>query len=232
MYSATIDHIDTLDFLANEAINTICSNLSFAGKNINKIMFTSYSGTTGKSFVTRQILWNLTKRGKRAVLVDTDLRRSTLVSDIGFKTKTGKQITGLAHYLAGYCDLDNALYETNIANAVIMPIGRMINNPVALLGSQLFKEMLDILAEEFDDVIIDTSPLGLVIDAAEIAKHCDGAVVVVEYDQTRRRELITVRNQIEQTGCPILGCVINKVKTETLGARRYYNYSGYYGSCE
>lgn len=228
MNNATIEQPGNLDFIANEAINTICSNLFFAGRNLKKILITSFSATAGKSFVAQQMLWNIAKRGKRIVLIDTDLRRSKMVTDLSFKT--AEQINGLAQYLAGYCSLDDALYVTNIAHSVVMPIGRIVKNPVALLGLPQFPEMLDELADNFDIVLIDTPPIGLVIDAAEIAKHCDGAMVVVEYDQTRRKELITARNMIEQTGCPILGCVINKVKSDTLGARRYYNYSGYYGS--
>ena len=195
MNRATIEHAGNLDFIANEAVNTICSNLFFAGRNVQKILISSFSATAGKSFVAQQMLWNLSKRGKRVVLIDTDLKRSKLVSDVGFKT--AEQINGLAQYLAGYCSLENALYETNIAHSVIMLIGRIVKNPVALLGLPQFPEMLDTLADNFDIVLIDTPPIGLVIDAVEIAKYCDGTVIIVEYDQTRRKELITARNLIE-----------------------------------
>lgn len=228
MNKAIIENQSKLDFFGEEAINTICSNLYFAGKNLRKVMITSFSASEGKSFTAQQILWNLSRRGKRAVLIDADLRRSNLVRDLGFRTTGATQ--GLAQYLAGYCSLEDALYETNIAHAVIMPIGRSIKNPVALLTLPEFPELLDTLAEQYDIVLIDSPPVGVVIDAAEIAKHCDGALIVVEYDKTRRRNLIQTRNLIEQTGCPILGCIINKIKLDGFGARRYYNYYGYYGS--
>ena len=228
MNRALIEKQSKLDFFGDEAVNTICSNLYFAGKNIQKVLISSFSASEGKSFTARQILWNLSQRGKRAVLIDADLRRSTMVRDIGFKT-TGA-IQGLAQYLAGYCRLEDALYETNIAHAVIMPIGRSIKNPIALLTLPEFPELLDILAERYDIVLIDSPPVGVVIDAAEIAKHCDGALLVVEYDKTRRRNLLQARNLIEQTGCPIFGCIINKIKLDSFGAKRYYNYYGHYGS--
>jgi capsular exopolysaccharide synthesis family protein len=223
---AKIGRFETLDFIGNEAINTICSNLFFAGRNVKKILITSFGASEGKSFTVQQILWNLAKRGKRIVLIDADLRRSTLISRLGFQTD--EPIQGLAHYLAGYCSIEDTLYETDIPNAVILPIGRIVKNPILLLGLPQFPALLDTLAGSFDIVLIDSPPLGIIIDAAEIAGNCDGAVIVTEYDKTRRRDLVTVRNLIEQTGCPILGCVINKVKLDTFGAKKYYGYSRYY----
>ena len=72
----------------------------------------------------------------------------------------------------------------------------------------------------------------MVIDAAQIAKHCDGVVFAVEFNSTRRHELKEARHQIEQSGCPILGCVINKVSFDSYSAKRYYNrtYYSHYNS--
>ena len=67
----------------------------------------------------------------------------------------------------------------------------------------------------------------MVIDAAEIGRRCDGCVLIVNYNTTRRRELVEAKNQMEQSGCPVLGCVINKVTFDTLSAKKYYN-KGYY----
>ena len=58
------------------------------------------------------------------------------------------------------------------------------------------------------------------VDAAEIAKRCDGAVLVVNYNATRRRELVEAKRQMEQSGCPIIGCIINKVTFDTLSAKK------------
>ena len=63
--------------------------------------------------------------------------------------------------------------------------------------------------------------------AAEIAKACDGTVLVIEYNKTRRREIIDAQRQIAQSGCPVLGCIINKVTFDSLSAKKYYNKSYY-----
>ena len=82
-------------------------------------------------------------------------------------------------------------------------------------------------------ILVDTPPIGAVVDAAEIAKRCDGSVLVVNYNNTRRRELLESKRQMEQSGCPILGCILNKVTFDTLSAKKYYNktyYNHYYKS--
>ena len=140
---------------------------------------------------------------------------------------------GFAHYLAGHCELGDCIYETNMYGACIIPAGRDISSPMTLIDTPYFGEMLDHLAPQFDLVLIDTPPVGVVVDAAEIAKRCDGAVLVVNYNATRRRELVEAKRQMEQSGCPIIGCIINKVTFDTLSAKKYYNkayYSHYYKS--
>ena len=73
------------------------------------------------------------------------------------------------------------------------------------------------------------------IDAAQIAKFCDGTVLVVGYNTVRRQELIEVRDQIMQTGCPILGAVMNMTEYDSYLSKKYsyksyYSHYGYYTS--
>ena len=98
-----------------------------------------------------------------------------------------------------------------------------------LINSPKLRELLDFLADNVDYVIVDAPPVGAVIDAAQIAKSCDGTLIVVNYNQVRRQELIDVRDQLEQTGCPILGTVMNQVKFDNYLGRKYY-YKSYYSN--
>lgn len=225
MRKATIKRFTAPDYSGTEAINTICTNLSFSGRNCKRIAFTSYMPGAGKTYISINVLYNLAKRGKRVLLVDADLRRSNIVSRL--RMETDGEMLGLAHYLAGHCNLDDCIYETNLYGACIMPAGRDITSPMTLIDTPYFGEMLDHLATQFDLVLVDTPPVGEVIDAAEIGRRCDGCVLIVNYNTTRRRELVEAKNQMEQSGCPILGCVINKVTFDTLSAKKYYN-KGYY----
>ncbi|MBR6027665.1 MAG: CpsD/CapB family tyrosine-protein kinase [Clostridia bacterium] len=225
MRTATINQLDPLEYAGTEALNAICTNLTFAGNHLKKIVFTSSSASEGKSYLVMQMTMNLARRGHRVVLVDADMRRSFLVKR--HQLVTDGKLVGLAHYLTGQCSLNDCVYETNMYGACIIPAGRDVATPMSLIDSTYFSEMLDELARNFDLVLVDAPPIGMVIDAATIAGYCDGSVLVVEYNRTRMRELASCKKQMEQSGTPVLGCILNKVKFDTISAKKYYN-KGYY----
>lgn len=225
MKKVTIRQSMTLDYAGEEALNTICTNLAFSGRNLRKIVFTSNLQSEGKSWMAMHVLANLAQRGRKVVLVDADMRRSFLMQR--YKMEANGEIFGLAHYLTGQCELEDAIYETNLNGACLIPAGRDVTNPVSLVDTPFFKQMLETLSEQFDMVIVDTPPIGMVIDAAEIAASCDGTVLVLDYNKTRIREIRECKRQMEQSGTPVLGCIINKVSFASLSAKKYYNKSYY-----
>ena len=225
MKKVTIRQSMILDYAGEEALNTICTNLAFSGRNLRKIVFTSNLQSEGKSWMAMHVLANLAQRGRKVVLVDADMRRSFLMQR--YKMEADGEVFGLAHYLTGQCELDDATYETNLNGACLIPAGRDVTNPVSLVDTPFFKQMLDTLSEKFDMVIVDTPPIGMVIDAAEIAASCDGTVLVLDYNKTRIREIRECKRQMEQSGTPVLGCIINKVSFASLSAKKYYNKSYY-----
>ena len=225
MKELRIGNLPELDYSGTEALNTICTNLLFSGRDEKKVAVTSGDSGNGKTFMSMHIAQNLAQRGKRICLVDADLRRSSMVRN--YRLQTEGEWTGLAHYLAGYNSLEDVVYRTDIEGLWIVPIGREIVNPVQLLEVGIFGEFLDQLAKNFDMVIIDAPPVGLVIDAAEIARCCDGVVLVAKHGHTHRKELISAKQQLDQTGCPILGCVLNDVTFDSISAKKYYNKSYY-----
>lgn len=225
MKKVTIRQSMTLDYAGEEALNTICTNLAFSGRNLRKIVFTSNLQSEGKSWMAMHVLANLAQRGRKVVLVDADMRRSFLMQR--YKMEANGEIFGLAHYLTGQCELEDAIYETNLNGACLIPAGRDVTNPVSLVDTPFFKQMLETLSEQFDMVLVDTPPIGMVIDAAEIAASCDGTVLVLDYNKTRIREIRECKRQMEQSGTPVLGCIINKVSFASLSAKKYYNKSYY-----
>lgn len=227
MEKAVIQRNLDLDYSGNEAFNTISSNLIFAGKNIKKIVVTSCEPNDGKSFVAIQTTLNMARRGKRVLLIDADLRMSVLNAQ--YQIRLSGAAMGLAHFLSGQCTLDNALYQTNIPNVYLIPIGTDVQTPLSLIATPDFDNLIRAVGETFDMVIIDAPPIGMVIDAAEIAKSCDGSVLVLEYSKTHRRALQEAKNQMERTGKPILGCILNKVTMDRLSTKKYYSYGGKYG---
>jgi len=222
-----ITRFKQLSYACNEALNTLCTNLTFAGEDKKVIMVTSAKAHEGKSFVSMNTMRTLAGLGHRVVLVDADLRRSQITSKYRLKIREGSGM-GLTHYLAGMCSADDVVYETNLRNASIVPLGREVSNSLALLSTGRMARLLSALREKFDYVIVDAPPVGIIIDAAEIAKNCDGVVIALKYNAVTRRELMDVKHQIERTGCPILGVALNSVAFDSLSSKHYYHKSAYH----
>lgn len=235
MNKLTITRFPDASYAVQEAINTLCTNLSFSGSKVKKILITSSHASEGKSYLTMNIMRTMARLGKRVAFVDADLRRSHVAAGYGLRFDEPEHDMGLAHYLAGMTDLDSIIYSTDIENAWMVPVGRAVSNPLPLLNTELFRQLLDHLAENLDYVLVDTPPVGVVIDAAEIARSCDGVLIAVEYDLVSGRELAEVKRQLEQTGCPLLGVVLNQVEMDNYMSKKYYyrskysHYNDYYG---
>lgn len=90
MNALTIRHFPPLSYACSEAVNTLCTNLSFAGENVKKIMLTSCHASEGKTFLSMNIMRTMAKLGKTVVLVDADLRRSMIGSKYGVQFQQEK----------------------------------------------------------------------------------------------------------------------------------------------
>ena len=105
-----------------------------------------------------------------------------------------------------------------------MESGQIAPNPTGLLQSKNFTMMMEALRRHYDYIIVDTPPIGVVIDAAIIAQRCDGTVLVVESGTNRRKMVQKAKEQLEQTGTPFLGVILNKFNIK---AAEYGSYGGY-----
>ncbi len=218
-----------LDYRANEAYKTLRTNIQFCGDEIKVIMMTSCTPNEGKSSVSFNLAVSFAEAGKKVILVDADLRKSVLVG----RYKVGEIEGGLSHYLAGQSPLIDVMYQTDIANMDIIFSGTYSPNPAELLSHARFTEMLTSLREEYDYVIIDTPPLGSVIDGAIVAKVSDGAIMIVEANMISYHFAKDVKEQLEKSNCRILGTILNKVPVDKNGYYGKYYYgkysSKYYG---
>ena len=183
----------------------------------------------GKSSVAFNLAKSMAEAGNKVVFVDTDLRKSVIAG----RYKVSKATNGLSHYLCGQCKLEEVTYATNVPNLSMIFSGPVPPNPAELIGNRYFADMIAKLREENDYVIVDTPPLGSVIDSAIAAKVCDGAILVVAAKSTSYKFAQRVKEQLEKTGCRILGVVLNKVNMGERGGYygKYYGkgYGSYYG---
>ena len=213
-----------LDYRSKEAFKMLRTNIDFTGSDLKVICITSCTPNEGKSNISFEVAKSYAQLGKKVLLVDADLRKSVMRQ----RHKRGKVRLGLVNYLVGKCELEEALCETDIDNLYMVFSGPVPPNPSELLGSWKFIEMIQNARQEYDMVIIDTPPLGSVIDAAVVSKCCDGAVVVIAAGNVSYRFARKVKEQLDVAECRILGCVLNKVD---LSGKSYYGkyYGKYYG---
>lgn len=224
-----VSNFPRLDYVCNEAMNTLCTNLSYCGKDIRKIMITSRYAGEGKSYIAMNLLRTFSQLGKRTVLIDTDLRASGIQSDYRLRYSTQSHY-GLSEYLSGICGLEEAVYQTHLPNTYMIPAGHEAPNPLQLLDTRLMGELIEQLAEQFDVVLVDTPPVGVLADAVALAKFCDGALLVVGYCKGKQQEIGDAVENIKQTGCKVLGAVFNGVKFNSMSNRHYYYSSERYAS--
>ena len=213
-----------LDFKTNEAYKRVRTNITFSGEDIRVIAVTSSIPNEGKSEVSFRLAESFAEDGKKVLFIDADIRKSVTVARYG----VDKETKGLSHYLSGQTkDLNDIIYESNISNLSIIFTGAKAPNPAELLGRPKFARMIETLRESYDMIVIDCPPLGSVIDAVLVAKSCDGTILVIESDAISYKVVQSVKKQLDQSDCKILGVILNKVQA---GGKGYYGYyKGYYG---
>ncbi|HJC25108.1 MAG TPA: polysaccharide biosynthesis tyrosine autokinase [Candidatus Eisenbergiella merdavium] len=221
MQNIMIRAMEKQDFRVREAYKTLRTNLEFSGMDVKVIALTSCTEDEGKTSVSFQLAVSLAEAGRKTILVDADLRKSVLHG----RYKATRERYGLSHYLSGQARLEDAVCATNIPDFHIIFAGQVPPNPSELLGGDRFKTLVERFRAEYDYIIIDTPPLGSVIDSAIVARECDGVVLVIEAKAISYKFARTVKEQLERAECRILGCVLNKVEPKG-GAY----YSKYYGS--
>ena len=213
---------------AEEHYNALCTNIQLSGDDLKVLSISSVKPGEGKSTTSTNIAWAFARAGYKTLLVDADIRNSVMSGVF----KSREKITGLTDFLAGTADLSNGLCDTNIENLFVIQAGPVSPNPTALLQSENFATMINTLRKYFDYVIVDTAPIGMVIDATIITQKCDASILVTASGETKRRDVLKVKEQLEQTGIPCLGVVLNKINTEVekYGAYGVYGSYGSYGA--
>lgn len=224
-HSLEIEGIQELSYALEEAINRLRINVSFMGKKVRKIMVTSTFPNEGKSFIAQQLWRRMAEAGIDSVLVDSDLRNSTLADRCRMKTDS-KQPMGLSHYLANDCELEDVLYATKTEGAHIIPNLNNVVNPSILFEGDRMKSLLDELTKTHRYVFVDTPPLELASDGQLLGTLCDGVILVVRADSTSKRLVQKSIHQIERSGCQLLGIVLNRAGSKK-SSRYYYGKEKY-----
>jgi succinoglycan biosynthesis transport protein ExoP len=159
---------------------------------------------------------------KKVLLIDADLRRPKIGRLVGRDAKS----PGLADLVAGQAQVSQCVFFSEAAGIHILSAGTVPPNPLELLSSRRFEEVVKKLKDAFDIVVIDSAPLQLVSDSLVLAQHASSLIYVVKADGTPYQVAQNGIKRLRRVNAPILGVVLNQLDIEK--AEKYYGeYSGY-----
>lgn len=207
-----------------EEYRTLRTNLEFTGVENRVITITSCTPNEGKSTVSYYLAVALAESGKSTLFIDADMRKSVFTKRFSVEGKR----KGLSHLLSGQSEVKDVIYSTNKEMLYLLPVGKFPSNPTELLANGCLEKLLPALKGMFDYVVIDTPPLGSVIDAAVIAKYSDASMLVLASNVSAKREAKKIVNQLKMANSNFLGVVLNKVDVKDSGYY-YKRYGGFYG---
>ena len=225
MKSTTFNETKKFSYSVREAFKTLRTNFLFCGDDIKTVLVTSCVKNEGKSTISLELAKSLALSDKKVLLIDADLRKSVFATRYTINTE---DVIGLSEYLSGQAQYNDIVYSTQNENFQMIFAGAVPPNPVELLGSAKFDELIKGVREQYDYVVIDAAPLGAVIDASAISAFVDGAILVITANEISYRFAQDVKNQLEKSNCRVLGAILNRIP---MRSGSYYNnyYKKYYG---
>jgi capsular exopolysaccharide synthesis family protein len=200
--------------LGNEEFRTLRSRLGQmqVHRNLQKLLISSPSPQEGKTFVAANLAQAMAcQEGRMVLLIDGDLRRSTLHQCLGTFSKPG---------LSDYLQLESSIDEFAVMqsgpmkNLIFIPAGSTVPNPIELVGNGRLRKLLDHVEPLFDWIIVDSPPSTLVSDAALLADYCDGVLIVARSGTTRFDAMLRAKNEFGAD--KLIGAVLNGVPAASL----------------
>ena len=236
-YDTFLDMLDTLVYenveeqsnTMRESLRALRTNIQFCGDDVRVVLFTSVVPNEGKSTVVQNLGRSFASSGKKVLVVDSDMRKSVMAG----RNSTTRDARGLSEVLNGIAKLMDCIYATQFENLHVLFAGKYPPNPVELLNGEYFDKVLEFVSEAYDYVIIDTAPLGMVIDAAVIAAKCDSSIVVIRNNSVKYSQAQDVVDQLHKSGCNVLGVVLNDTERKSgsyYRRKKNYGYGAYYAS--
>lgn len=205
-----------------ESFRQLRTNLQFAhvSHESKTVLVTSSVPGEGKSTTATNLAISIAQSGQSVALVDADLRRPMVNEYLGLERNAG-----LTTALVGEADVHDLLQPWGDGGLFVLTSGQVPPNPSELLGSEAMKLLITRLENTFDAVIIDAPPLLPVTDAAVLAQHVGGVVVVVGSQRLRHADLEKSLGALAMVDADLLGIVLNRLPTKGPDAYAYSYYS-------
>jgi capsular exopolysaccharide synthesis family protein len=183
------------------------------------VVVTSPGPSEGKSTTCANLGVVLAQVDKQTLIVDCDMRKPVTHKIFGLRN-----LRGLVNVLAGEHGLHEVCQEA-LPGLKVVTTGPIPPNPAELLSSRRFTELLTQAREEFDYVLLDVPPVGLVSDPAIAATQADGVLFVIDSQNTRKGSVRQAMRSLEGVGANVLGTIMNNVKVSKGGYYYRYNYA-------
>ncbi|MCC6009248.1 MAG: polysaccharide biosynthesis tyrosine autokinase, partial [Rhodobacteraceae bacterium] len=217
-----------------EAFRSLRANMNFVLPKDQPavILLTSNTSGEGKTFCSMNLAAVYALSGKRTVLIGGDMRKPKIAKD--FELKNDK---GLSNYLSGQQDdWKQLVKDTQYENLAVILSGPIPPNPSELIGNGKLAKLMEGLKEEFDVIILDTPPIGMVSETLEMFPLADAVFFVVRYDYTLKSGIEHInqlkKSQKLQQAYVIFNAVDEKEMQYNYGYGYGYGYGGYYGEEE
>ncbi len=213
--------------LIAEQIRGLRTNLSYyldaSGK--SKILVSSSIPGEGKSFMASNIAIGYALAGKRTVLIESDLRKPNVAKHFKIARRTG-----LSVFLTGNAEQNDVIFSTEYENLFVIPSGPIPPNPVELILNGRYEKLVQQLGVDFDIVVIDCPPIGLVTDAQVIGQWVDAAIFVVRHQHTPKQAVENLIEKLRADGkFKQMGLVFNGLQGGISGYGYGYSYGKRYG---
>jgi len=205
----------------SEGYRNLRTNIQFSGWNqkLQVLAVTSTQAGEGKTTTISNLSVAYAHEGKKVLLIDADLRHPSLHSIFSVANRSG-----LSNLLANQCTYGEIVHQTTIDNLYLVTAGPVPPNPTELLSSDKLKEIIAFWREEYDVVLIDTSPVMAVADGLIVSSVSDGVILVVQAGKVKREFIMKTKEKLELAKANILGVVLNNKKYSKSEANQYYYY--------
>jgi len=217
--------------LLAESYRVLCNSLllTAAGRPPQLLVVTSAFPNEGKSVSSCNLAITLAQRGSRVLLVDADLRRSTLLRQLGVESSA---TAGLSSLLTGKSASEMLIKPfPQLPTLEVIAAGPQTPWPAELLASKKMGELLERWSKEYDHVVVDTPPLLFFADTMPLAAKADGVLLVVLAGRSRRKDMVRTLDLLSRSKAQVLGVIINGVVLESEYRNSYvaYGYNRNYG---
>ncbi|WP_278838690.1 CpsD/CapB family tyrosine-protein kinase [Ligilactobacillus saerimneri] len=208
----------------SEQFRTIRTNIHFMSvdKPLRRIAFTSSSVSEGKSTVTANMAITWAQDGKKVLLIDADLRRSTLHRT--FELPNNRGLTTILTSGLSKIDLNQVIPNSGIKNLDVLTAGPIPPNPSELLNSKRMLNFLKAVEPMYDLVVIDVPPLLEVTDTQVLSDKLDGIVLVVRAGVTQKAGVARAVEMLKISKARLLGYVLNDADSEDAAYGYGYGY--------